>query len=61
MEVFFTLETLFSFMIFEIRGFYDIHIYLKTGQIQAKWKTGLSRVIFITCIKIATCTKKWTC
>ena len=48
-------------MIFEIRDFYDIHIYLKTGQIQAERKTRLSRVIFITYIKIATCTKKWTC
>ena len=45
-------------MIFEISGLYDIHICLKTGLIETEWKTGLSSVIFITYIKIATCTKK---
>lgn len=61
MEVFLHIETLFLFMIFEISDLYDIHICLKTGLIETEWKTGLSSVIFITYIKIATCTKKWIC
>lgn len=33
-------------MIFEIRGLYDIHIYLKTGQIQAEWKNRVVKSYF---------------